>query len=235
MKKCIQLLILVSLLAGCSGLPNINFPQFNATPTAPRPTDTKTPSASETPIPTQNLFATSTATPLTYTPTVTMIGADLFTPTMSLTPTKFPTITPGAPVGAGVVSYFTPQNVGFVSVLFSYHMLYWDEGPCMPREVKISAFVDDVTLTDKVLLFMRLRSKKNTLELTDWGAGAIMNKAENGSFNYTIHTWNLHHYYYFVDAWIEYQLVAYDEEMNEIGRTQVYDKNITLAHCGVIK
>ena len=105
----------------------------------------------------------------------------------------------------------------------------------MPREVKISAFVADMINTDKVLLFMRLRSKKNTLDMTDWGAGAIMVKAENGSFNYDIHTFNLNHYYYYPDAWIEYQLVAYNKDMQEIGRTQVFDKNISLAHCGVIR
>ncbi|HSB01824.1 MAG TPA: hypothetical protein VLE49_14330 [Anaerolineales bacterium] len=235
MKKRIQILVLVIFLAGCSSLPNIQLPQFNVTPTPPPPTVTRTPSVSETPIPTQNLFATSTATPLTFTPTVTALGAELFTPTMSLTPTSFPTITPGMPVGAAAASYFTPQGVGFISVLFSYHVLYWDEGPCMPRDVKISAFVQDLINTDKVLLFMRLRSKKNTLDMTDWGAGAIMVKAENGSFNYDVHTFNLKHYYYYPDAWIEYQLVAFDEDMHETGRTQVYDKNITLAHCGVIR
>jgi hypothetical protein len=71
--------------------------------------------------------------------------------------------------------------------------------------------------------------------MTDWGAGAIMNKADNGSFNYTIHTWNLKRFYYYPDAWIEYQMVAYTDDMKEIGRTQVYPQNLTLAHCGVIR
>ncbi|MBN2116756.1 MAG: hypothetical protein JW730_09305 [Anaerolineales bacterium] len=233
MKKLAQTLVLVIFLAGCSSLPTINFPQFGATPTAPPPTDTRTPFVSETPIPTQNLFATSTATPITFTPTVTSIGADLWTPTLTFTPTALATITPGVPVGAAGASYFTPQSVGFISVLYSYHVLYWDEGPCMPREVKISAFVEDLIHTDKVLLFLRLRSKKNTLDMTDWGAGAIMLKADNGSFNYTVHTWNIKHYYYYPDAWIEYQLVAFTKNMEEIGRTQVYDRNITLARCGI--
>lgn len=231
MKKNVQILVLVVFLAGCSSLPNINFPQFLATATVPPPTATRTPAVTETPIPTQNLFATSTPTPLTFTPTVTMIGAELFTPTASSTP--LPSITPGMPVGAAAAGYFTQQGVGFASVLFSYHILYWDEGPCMPREVKISAFVVDTVNTDKVLLFMRLRSKKNTLDMTEWGAGAIMVKAENGSFNYDVHTWNLKQYYYYPNAWLEYQLVAFTEDMEEIGRTQVYDQNITLSRCGL--
>ncbi len=103
----------------------------------------------------------------------------------------------------------------------------------MPRDVKISAFVEDIINTDKVLLFMRLRSKENTLDLTDWGAGAEMIKADNGSFNYDVRTFNIHHYYYYPNAWLEYQLVAYTKDMQEIGRTLVYNQNITLARCGL--
>ncbi|RPJ27745.1 MAG: hypothetical protein EHM33_06905 [Chloroflexi bacterium] len=231
MKKLVQILVLGIFLAGCSSLPNINIPQLIATPTAPPPAAKQTPFASQTPIPTQNLFATSTPTPLTFTPTVTSIGAELFTPTN--TAIVLPTATPGVPLGAASINYFTPQSVGFITILYSYHVLYWDEGPCMPREVKISAFVEDLVNTDKVLLFMRLRSKKNTVELTDWGAGAIMLKADNGSFNYNVRTFNLKQYYYFTDAWLEYQLVAFTDDMQEIGRTPVYDRNITLARCGL--
>jgi hypothetical protein len=95
--------------------------------------------------------------------------------------------------------------------------------------------VEDQTNTDKVLLFMRLREKKNTLNVTDWGAGAIMTKAENGSFNYDVHTFNLHHYYYFREAWLEYQLVAFTKNMEVIGRTPVYDRILTLAMCRPIQ
>ncbi|HLO14582.1 MAG TPA: hypothetical protein VK206_07125, partial [Anaerolineales bacterium] len=199
MKKLIQLLVAGIVLAGCSALPNL--PQLIATPTAPLPADTPTSQPSSTPIPTQNLFATSTSTPLTFTPTVTAIGAELFTPTNTTTP--FPTPAPptaGLPVGPSSSDYFTPKSTGFLSILTSSSIIYWNEGPCDPRDIKVSAFVEDQTNTDKVLLFMRLREKKNTLNVTDWGAGAIMTKAENGSFNYDVHTFNLHHYYYFREA-----------------------------------
>jgi hypothetical protein len=229
MKKLVQILILGIFLAGCSGLPN--FPQLLATPTVPVPADTQTPAATQTPIPTQNLFATSTPTPLTFTPTVTSIGAELFTPT--LTATYFPT--PGAPMGMLSANYFTPQDAGFQMVLYSGSVLYWNEGPCMPRNVRISAFVEDLINTDKVLLFMRLRDKKNTLHLSDWGSGAIMVPGDNGSFNYNIRTFNIDDYYYYREAWLEYQLVAYTKDMQEIGRTKIYDRNISLARCQPIR
>lgn len=238
MKKIFQFFTLVSiiiLLVSCSGLPNIPLPQFNATATAPLLTSTPSPFPSATPLPTQNLFATSTSTPLTFTPTVTMIGAELFTATNTFTP--FPTAvlptlsTVGPPSGAESANYFTPKSTGFLSILTSSSVIYWNEGPCSPRDIKVSAFVEDQVNTDKVLLFMRLREKKNTLNLTDWGAGAIMTKTENGSFNYDVHTFNLNHYYYFREAWLEYQLVAFNNKMEVIGRTPVYDKNLSLVMC----
>lgn len=228
MKKLVQTLVLGIFLAGCTGLPNINIPQL-FTPTPPPPADTETPAASKTPIPTQNLFATSTPTPLTFTPTVTSIGAELFTPTSTATGILLPTSTPGLPLISD--AYFTPQDTGFLTILYSGNIIYWNEGPCWPRNIKMSAFVADLLNTDKVLLFMRLREKKNTLHVTDWAGGAIMIKADNGAFNYNIRTWNIDDYWYFKDAWLEYQLVAYDKDMNEIGRSKIYDRNLTLARC----
>ena len=225
MKKIIHILLLSIFLSGCTALQNVG--QLIASPTAPPPANTATPFASATPIPTQNLFATSTSTPLTFTPTVTAIGAELFTPTNTETP--FPT--PGLPPGALGGNYFTPQSVGFLAVLISNNLMYWNEGPCTPRNIKVSAFVEDVINTHRVLLFTRLREKKNTLNVTEWNSGAIMTKADNGSFNYDIHTFNLRRYYYFKEAWLEYQLVAVTEDLEIIGRTGIYDRNISLVRC----
>jgi len=232
MKKLIYILLLGTFLTGCSGgLPNIRLPQFNVTATPPPPVETPTPFVSATPIPTQNLFATSTPTPLTFTPTVTALGAELFTPTSTETDVPFDISTPGLPADAGSSDYFTPKNTGFLSVLISNNIMYWNEGPCSPRDIKISAFVEDQANTDKVVLFMRLREKKNTLNVTEWGAGALMVKADNGSFNYDIRTFNLRRYYYFVDAWLEYQLVALTQDRQIIGRTPIYDRNLSLVRC----
>jgi hypothetical protein len=229
MKKLIPLFLLLVILAGCSGLPNL--PALLASPTPAPPTATPTPFISETPIPTQNLFATSTPTPLTFTPTVTALGAELFTPTGTETsfPTDFPT--PNIPLGTSGSGYFTPQSTGFLTILVSSNTMYWNSGPCMPRNIKFSAFVEDQINTDYVLLFTRLREKSDTLLLTKWNSGALMVKEDNGSFNYDIRTFNLRQYYYFVNAWLEYQLVAFNEANEVIGRTPVYDRNVSLVMC----
>ena len=229
MKKLIQVILIALLLAGCTGLPGL--PPLLATQTAPPPTETPTPFMSETPIPTQNLFATATPTPLTFTPTPTSLGAELFTPTSTQTsfPTDFPT--PDIHLDPEESGYFTPKNTGFLGILISNNTMYWNEGPCSPRNINVSAFVEDQINTHHVLLFTRLREKKNTLNVTRWNAGALMVKADNGSFNYNIRTFNLRRYYYFVDAWLEYQLVALNEDREVIGRTGIFDRNISLVRC----
>lgn len=227
MKKKFYVFILSIFLSGCASLSDLA--KIIATPTPIPPQTAPTATASITPVSTQNLFATSTATPLTFTPTVTQIGAELFTPTGTATDEPLPT--QGLPPGLLSGDYFTPVDTGFLAVLISNNLMYWNEGPCMPREIKFSAFVADTVNTDKVLLFTRLREKKNTLNITDWNSGAIMLKAENGSFNYKVHTWNLKRYYYFKEAWIEYQLVAFTKNMQVIGRTQIYDRSASLVRC----
>jgi len=227
MKKKLTILLFSIFLSSCASLSDLA--QLIITPTPVPPAETPTATPSITPAPTQNLFATSTSTPLTFTPTPTQLGAELFTPTGTVT--EFP-ITPGiVPQSAVSGNYFTPVSIGFLAVLVSNNVMYWNEGPCMPREVKFSAFVEDTINTDKVLLFTRLREKKNTLNITEWNSGAIMIKADNGSFNYTVHTWNLRRFYYYKDAWIEYQLVALTKDMEIIGRTQIYDRNTSLVRC----
>jgi hypothetical protein len=226
MKKTVHIIVLSMFLAGCSSLPD--FASLIRTPTpVVLATDTPTQVDTVTPIPTQNLFATSTPTPLTFTPTVTALGAELFTPTT--TATDFPT--PGLPPNAINGNYFTPVSTGFLTVLISNNVMYWNEGPCSPRFIKVTAFVEDILNTDRVLLFTRLREKKNTLNVTDWNSGAIMIKDDNGSFNYKIQTWNLRRFIYYKDAWIEYQLVAQNKDREITGRTAIYDRSLSLVRC----
>ncbi len=225
MKKTFHILLLSVFLSSCASLSDLT--NLVVTPTPPA---SPTVMPSVTPAPTQNLFATSTSTPLTFTPTVTQIGAEHFTPTA--TSTSFPTPTPGLPPALlSNGSMFTPIGFGFVSVVLSNTVLYWNEGPCTSRSVKVSAFVQDVATTSHVLLFTRLREKKNTLHLTDWNSGAIMTKTEDGSFTYDLGKDNLRQFIFFKDAWIEYQLVALTEDQEIIGRTQIYDRNLSLVRC----
>jgi len=228
MKKITPIILIIVFLTGCSGgLPDIT--QLLATP-VPVVVDTDTPVPTVTLIPTQDLFVIATGTPVTFTPTNTPL-----VPEQAATVTSLPRPTFSPPLNSVDNSYYFTKNEGFQAVLISGNILYWDEGPCMPRDVKISAFVQDLGSTDKVLLFMRLREKKNTLNVTKWGAGAEMVRSDNGAFNYDVRTFNLNRYYYYKDAWIEYQLVAVTKDLEVVGRTQIYDRIVSLQKCNLLK
>lgn len=101
----------------------------------------------------------------------------------------------------------------------------------MPRSLTVTAFVEDLIHTDKVYLFMRPREKSDTMLLGDWSAGEMI-QGDNGAFNYTISPPNIRKYYWFRNAWIEYQLVSFDENLVELARTQIYDRTMSLILCG---
>jgi len=227
MKKILPILLITALLSsGCSSLAPLL--QLATTPTSAPPTETFTPGPTVTKIPTQDLFATATYTPTSLIPTLEDVQEPTLDPSRPTdVPTPFPTFAPPS----DTTGVFTPKTQGFMAVLISNNILYWNAGPCMPRSVKFAAFVTDLLNTKRVLLFMRLREKKNTLNITDWGGGAIMKKADNGSFTYEVTPKNISKYYLFKDAWMEYQLVALNEDNLVVGRTQVYDRNVSLTRC----
>lgn len=222
MKKIAPILILVVFLSGCSGLtPILN---LITSPTPDIPPDTRTPEPTVTLIPTRDLFATRTSTAITFTPTETP-----FIPERTPTQTFSATLTP-PPVSTSNVSFFTPANPGFVTVLVSSPILYYNTGSCLPRTLTITAFVEDLIRTDFVMLFMRLREKSDTMLLGEWSSGEMLEQ-ENGSYAYSVSALNLRQYIYFRDAWLEYQLISYDENGVELARTQIYDRNLSLVMC----
>jgi hypothetical protein len=171
------------------------------------------------------LFATVTATPITFTPTETPLVPDQLP-----TQTFVPSLTP-PPVSTSSLNFFTPVNRGFLTILLSNSVIYWNSGPCMPRNIKVTVFVEDLVHTDKVYLMVRAREKSDTMLLEPWSSPAEMLQGDNGSFSYNITTDTIKRYYYHLAAWLEYQMVSMDKNLNEIARTQVYDRNISLVMC----
>jgi hypothetical protein len=229
MKKIIPFILLGLILSSCSGgLSNLT--SLIVSPTPSVPPNTATPQPTVTLIPTIDLFVVPTATPVTFTPTSTSLVPGLL-PT--ITPIPLPTFSQEFINDMSSTTFFV-QNVGFKGVLYSDPVLYWNEGPCKTRSIKITALVEDPARTDRVFLFLRLRDKTNTLNVGEWSAGAEMIKTENGSFNYNVETHNLRRYYYYKQAWIEYELVAVNKNLEILGRTPLFDHNISLAKCGLV-
>jgi len=236
MKKIFPALFLVIFLVGCSGF---EIPDINALLTTPTftPADTATPVPTVTLIPTRDLFAISSPTPVTFTPTAGSLvaeGTAFATPTLLPTQTLIPLPTFSEQfINDQSSATFFEQNVGFAGILYSAATLNWGEGACVTRRIKFTVFVEDPERTDRVFLFMRLRDKQNTLNVGEWNAGSEMIKVDDGSFNYNIEPFHLRRYSGYKNAWIEYEFVAVNERNEIIGRTQLYDHNISLAKCGL--
>ncbi len=222
MKKIIPLLLIPVILNGCAGLAPVLDLIVSPTPT---PQDTATPQPTVTRFPTQDLFSTLTPTPVTFTPTTTPLVPD-----QTETSTPFPTATFRPPSTVSGNTFFTPQNKGFLTILVSSGVLYWNSGPCLPRSLKVTAFVEDIIHTDRVILAMRPREKIDTMLLGDWSYVEML-PGENGSFSYEVGAVNIRKYVWFRNAWIEYQLISYDKNGVELARSQIYDKTLSLVMC----
>jgi hypothetical protein len=220
-KKTVLISSLVLMLMACSVSDVSNI-------LAPLATTTPLPSATKTIYVTPSNTPTITATQPTptFTGTPTLIGAG-FTETPSLPPP--PTSAYTAPAStSGVNSIFTPQYVGFISVQVSGNILRW--GGCEPSSLTFTARVVDPIKVASVTLWIRL-SNPPSGEETKWEAGAIMNGDNTGTYTYTLVPKNISHYDEFPNAWLQYQLVAKDANFNDVGRTQPYLNNVTLARC----
>src|SRR5215216_6155851 len=116
MKKTVFILLIISLLSGCSGLPSLPFLQ-TATPV-----NTLGPTATPFGLPASNtpdLFVINTAQPTTTPPTGTPLVTD--TPFPTFTPTIRPTITL-EPIDP---SLFTPSPNLFLTVTKSTTLIVW--------------------------------------------------------------------------------------------------------------
>ena len=230
MKKLIPFILLGLILSSCAGGFS-NLTSLITSPTPPLPTDTATPQPTVTLVPTQDFFVVPTSTPVTLTPTSTSLIPTELLPT--ITPIPLPTFSQEFINDLSGTTFFA-QTVGFKRILLSDTILYWDQGPCTTRRIKVTVFVDDPALTDRVFMFTRLRDKKISLNTGGWSAGAEMIKVQDGSFNYNLEPKNIRRYYYYKDAWIEYEFVSVNDKLEVIGRTKLYDKNLSLVECRYI-
>jgi len=236
MKKILPFFLLIILLTGCAGFELPDITKLMATPVPPTPVDTATPQPTVTMVPTKDLFAISTNTPVTFTPTETSLTPNqqpqLPVAFSTSTPVPLPTFSEEFINDMSRTTFFN-QTIGFRGIIFSGATMYWGQGACQTRSIKMTVFVEDPDRTDRVFLFMRLRDKQDTLNVSEWSAGAEMIKVEDGSFNYNIEPYHLRRYSYYKNAWIEYQFVSVNEKLEILGRTQLYDRVLSLVKCGL--
>ena len=211
MKKIFPLLIFAALLSSCFSTPTV-IPSAEPTSTSV-PTDTPS-------------FSPTVPTP-TFTDTPTLVEQNIKTSTPGITPTLL-TDTP-EPVMTPIVFLPKVPMQGFVKVSISDAEFYKGEA-CLPISVKFTAQVSDIGNTAFVLLFVRFKSKQ-TGATGEWADSIAMQSTSAGTYVHDLITSEMTGLGYFINAWVEYQLVATNSNSDEIGRTGIFSERLTLLEC----
>ena len=225
MKKSVFILVIISLLSGCTALPvSIPFLQTPTQVSLPQPTATP---YSLDPTNTPNLFVLNTLPPTTTPSTETPIVTN--TPFPTFTPTIRPTITlePVQP------NLFTPSPNLFLAVQRSTDQIVWGSACEGARSIRFTATVMPARRLRYVTLWYRLQDKYSGRH-TDWGGGAILSDNDQGTYFYNLELNQIQSYKFFEEAWFQYQLVASTATQKVLGRSVVSRTDVSLAHCNVI-
>ena len=199
----------------------------------PAPTDTSEASVSLTQTPliitTPMTITTGTALTGTSASTARTVQATASLSTNTSTPTATFTATSTATNTSTPMPQPTPQGPVFQSVTVSSNQLNWDN-TCETIPVTFTAQTQIGFNVTEVLLFLRLQNQAGT-DTTFWNKAITMHSAGLGAFTYDITPDKINHYLDFNTAWIQYQLVAYNAQLHEVGRTQIYENTLTLTRC----
>jgi hypothetical protein len=226
--KTISLGFLAGVLLVSLACSTADLMAYLVTPTAPAPVTQA--------LPTATVILAPSSTPITYTPT--------FTPTPTLIgydPTETPTSTGSPPPTETFQATPTPEETiillpeesGFQSVLVARDAIYFGSECSLPAEVELSVRVFKPEQVGLVSLFMRLRNK-DTGGDTGWDIGTTMTSLGGGQYSLTLDANALHtddRYSSYDDAWLEFQLVAFDSKVREIGRSEKLLERLSLRRC----
>ncbi|MFZ1040056.1 MAG: hypothetical protein WCA79_05580 [Anaerolineales bacterium] len=221
MRKINLMIFILSLLVlACSSTT-----LFPATPTP-------LPPATAVPLPTETLPVASAPMP-SLTPTEEPSPTFTVTPASSETATVAPTETTVSlntiqPTSTSSTQP-TPQGPVFESVMTSGTQIYWGRS-CTANTVTFTAQVASGFDVASVQLFIRLQSQIRILP-APWNIPLTMHNDGLGTFTYDLAARGITHFDEFQVAWVQYQLVAVNSQKQTVGRTQVYQNNLTITQC----
>ena len=210
MRKPVLIIFTMLLLQACSVLDFLPGLAPKHTPTA-SPTATATYTLTPTPTRTTTPTPRDTVTPIGVIPTSTI----------------FVLVSPGVPTYAFTLTPYEPGG-GFESIVLSDAKIYY--GVCKQNYTKMTVRVENPLEVETVYLFFRLESGKKPGDTTPW-TGTVTDNDGGGVFLYTLRANNIPERRNFIRAWVQYQLVAADEDKNIIGRSQIYTRNLVLEPC----
>jgi hypothetical protein len=223
MKKTFLILLLILILASCSGLPPINIPFLQSSTAPPPPQPTATPFSLQ-PTNTLDLFVINTSEPTTTAASGTPLATNTPLPTFTVTFRPTITLEPLDP------TLFTPSPNLFINVQRDTSQLVWGANCAGARTIRFVTQVQPARRLRYVTLWYRLQDKYSGRN-TDWGGGAIMSDNDQGTYFYTLDLSQIHRYRYFEDAWLQYQLVASTATQRVLGRSVVSRNEVSLTNC----
>ena len=225
MKRLVFISLLISLLAGCSGLP-VSIPFLQTSTPEPPPQPTATPFSLQ-PTNTPDLFIINTAEPTTTGASGTLPATNTSLPTFTTTIRPTITLEPLDP------SLFTPSPNIFINVLRDTSQIVWGGDCAGSRTIRFTTQVMQVRRLRYVTLWYRLQDKYSSRH-TEWGGGAILSDNDQGTYFYNLDLSQIHRYRYFQDAWFQYQLVASTATQRVLGRSVVSRNEVSLTNCRVL-
>ena len=186
--------------------------------------------------PTATIILAPSNTPITHTPTFTLtptlIGwnpTETPTTTGSPPPTEIPQATPTPEENIILL----PETSGFQSVLLTRDVIFYGTECTFPADVDLRVRVLKPEQVGLVSLFLRLRNKATGND-TGWDIGTTMASLGGGQYSLTLDANALHaddRYRPYDQAWLEFQLVAFDSKVREIGRSEKLLERLTLSQC----
>ena len=223
MRKIDLMIFILALLAvACSSSTLFPTAPTPLPPATAIPLPTETPPVASAPMPS----TTPTEPPPTFTITPTFMETATVAPTN--TTVSMTTVQPTSTTSTPQVQP-TPQGPVFESVMTSGAQIYWGRS-CEANSVTFTAQVASGFDVASVQLFIRLQSQIRILP-APWNIPITMHNDGLGTFTYDLAARGITHFDEFQLAWVQYQLVAVNSQKQTVGRTQVYQNNLTITQC----
>jgi hypothetical protein len=140
------------------------------------------------------------------------------TPTVNLTPSLTPTLT------------LPSKAKPFFTVKLSAPQIYYRGTGCGDKQEVFQAQVADPKNVAGVWLFVRLKNKAGEGN-TEWGEALVMTPMGSGWYSYKLLSETIPGFVKYEDAWVQYQLVAYDKGFTRIATSDVlWDVELSACH-----
>jgi len=131
------------------------------------------------------------------------------------------------------ITLFTPSAQLFISTQRSTSQLVWGYNCDGARSIRFITTIAKPKRLKYVLLFVKLQDKYSGRS-TDWGAGAIMNDNDKGTYFYTLYVDQIADHESYQDAWLQFQFVGSTVGLTVLGRSVVSRNEISLTSCRVM-